>query len=636
MNDLWLEFIFGNLIVITFVIVSESFGSITQSIISYFLRKYDLVPINHTPTNLLVDNFFSNFFIGLVVWACFLMLTGLLGLTNLVFIYSSGFIVAIFNFIIFKRWSKLDQFLTTVFNRPWWILLSYFIVGLLVIIQSYNPILSFDGIWYHLSIPKMFLQNGNTFYAGEAFRYSVHPFLNFYWNLWPLALPISTLSAGLIINLIQAWVVIIGAIWTSIFVKEIFYPSKFLLTMIPFIVILSSTLSLSFYDWGMNDLYGMIFGSLALLSVGYLESLEDLDFRAISTSLIIIFGLFLLKIFFGISAFVIFLFLIYVIAKRLYTGNFKDLFKNRVFIKFILLSIFLAFIFVLPWIVRSFVFTGRLLDPLGTPGLSQDAFNTGGAVSRSNYWRFFLWDRLWNKHLYQILFILFSPFMAVGLFSVFNKKFRENHYLIWLFSLLTFSLVYILNYVGTLRYQLASTLVIVICGFVIWDYIIKSSQIQIELKILSAFVVILILLSNFIQTANKPIMLKTNNKHQYILELRDPDVIYYQTTSPLPNDLDTSENIYIAGFINRTAYIENPIFESRIQSELFTEVTTIEDFVNVLKSQEIRYILDKDESIQRWCEFAGVVDTDSCQGENQYWQVELVDAYSGVRWLKLN
>jgi hypothetical protein len=295
----------------------------------------------------------------------------------------------------------------------------------------------------------------------------------------------------------------------------------------------------------------------------------------------------------------------------------------------------MAVVLILPWMIRSFVFTGRLLDPVGAPGLSQDAFNTGGAGSQSNYWRSFLWDRFWNRHLMQILFILFSPFMAVGLFSIFNKKFRENHHLIWLFALLTFALVYLLNFVGTLRYQLASTVVIVICGFVVWDYIIKSSKVQTELKLLSAMIVILVLFSNLLQTANRPLMLKTQDKHAYMVSLRDPDVTYYQTTAALPSDLDTDENIYISGFINRTAYIENPIYESRIQTNLFTQVSTVEGFVEVLKSQNIRYILDKDESIQQWCEFAGVKDSSRCEGETSFWKVELNDTANGVRWLKL-
>ncbi len=635
MNNLWLEFIFGNLIAFTFVIVAENFGFLVNYFISRILLKFNLKTATANETTLLTNNFFSNFFVGLVFWACFLMLTGLLSLTNFGFIYISAGFVVVFNFLVFKRWKGFNDLYSRIISLPIWLLLSFALTGILVIFQSYNPILSFDGIWYHLTIPKMFLQNGNTFYAGETFRYSVHPFLNFYWNLWPLSLPISTVSAGLIVNLIQAWTVWIGAMWATFLVKNIFSPSKFLYVLTPLIIILSSSLAFPFFDWGMNDLYGMIFGTLALLSVGYIEKQEKIDFNEVSVSLVLIYGLFLLKIFFGVSAFVIFLFLSYVVCKKLFTTDLVSLIKNPNLLRFILLAIGLAIVLILPWIIRSYVFTGRLLDPLGTPGLSQDAFNTGGAGSQANYWRSFLWSRFWNNHLMQILFILFSPFMAVGLFSVFNKKFRQNHHLIWLFSLITFSLVYLLNYVGTLRYQLASTVVIVICGFVVWDYIIKSSKIQIELKLLSGLVVIFVLFSNFLQTANRPLLLKTNDKHRYMLELKDPDVAYYQTTSALPSDLKTDENIYISGFINRTAYIENPIYESRIQTEKFEHVEDIESFVEVLKSNQIRYILDKDESIQRWCEFAGVINTEDCTGQNQYWQVELNDTANSVRWLKL-
>jgi 4-amino-4-deoxy-L-arabinose transferase-like glycosyltransferase len=83
-------------------------------------------------------------------------------------------------FLLIKKnfWLKTKNLLKKVFNDP----LSLLLLGLLAIQAAVNligalgPELGFDALWYHLTIPKIYLQHGNIFFIpGNLFYYSAMP-----------------------------------------------------------------------------------------------------------------------------------------------------------------------------------------------------------------------------------------------------------------------------------------------------------------------------------------------------------------------------------------------------------------------------------------------------------------------------
>ena len=281
---------------------------------------------------------------------------------------------------------------------------------------AFRPVIQFDAIWYHLTIPKLFLQAGNIDYNGEFLRYSVHPYLNFFWNSFFLSTYQTTFLQGLAINLFQWILVIIGLFYAfKTLDKLVKFPNWLLLLGPSLIGIVHSVTNA--YGAGYNDLYGVFITLFIIPTLFKLQLQKKIKFEEIIWVLLAIITLSLLKIFFALFGALAFIYLIWLILK-LENTNHKNIFRgfklNKNFwIQFSIISIASGVLFIVPWLVRSFLQTGRILDPIGAPGINEDAYNFAGSKTAYNHWSYFVWVRT-AKNLALIPTIRYTPLLGLA------------------------------------------------------------------------------------------------------------------------------------------------------------------------------------------------------------------------------
>lgn len=101
---------------------------------------------------------------------------GILGILYRETIFASSLIFIIFAFWFFKK-NKIEIPRINIRKNKFKSLLVLFLIMALVnLIGALGPELSFDALWYHLTLPKIFLENGRIeFLPGGLFYYSVMP-----------------------------------------------------------------------------------------------------------------------------------------------------------------------------------------------------------------------------------------------------------------------------------------------------------------------------------------------------------------------------------------------------------------------------------------------------------------------------
>jgi len=106
----------------------------------------------------------------------------------------------------------------------------------------------------------------------------------------------------------------------------------------------------------------------------------------------------------------------------------------------------------------------------------------------------------------------------------------------------------------------------------------------------------------------------TDNRHRdiYILKKQTYDEFLTQRNGQwvfdyypgakavLPSDLSKSEKIFVFG-VHNLAYIENPIITYNSHSRLFLDVLIFSDFIQVLKSEQVRFMLLKRTTVYDLC-----------------------------------
>ncbi len=122
-----------------------------------------------------------------------ILFLGVLGLLSKQIIFSATLIFIILAIFIFKK--NILNFKITLkkFNRKnffFYILLSILLLtGLVNLIGALGPELAFDALWYHLTIPKMYLLKGSFYFIpGGTLYYSTMPQLAEMYYLASLAL----------------------------------------------------------------------------------------------------------------------------------------------------------------------------------------------------------------------------------------------------------------------------------------------------------------------------------------------------------------------------------------------------------------------------------------------------------------
>lgn len=658
-----------------FVFITESIGFLSLRVFDFVGSKFEARHTQKIDESLKIWNSFEiSFFLGLVVLAMIYFFLGIFRLIFPLVVIFFPVLVFLLVTIFFKRYRILTDIFKTgnirdiLFQKP---IFKIFYGVLIAIIfwQSLRPVISFDALWYHIPIPKMFLQENFIGFVGARMSYSVHPFLNFFWNLWPLALPFSTALAGIVINAVQAMSLILGIS----FVKKIHEQNSlksFWSYFIPLILIFSGGLVFGALGQAYNDIYGMLFGLIAGLFIFNFDLNKEINSKNNFIALVLISGLFLLKIFFGFFAVFLFIYLFWVNFNSGHEEkvcSFKifkfELSITKVQLNFLCLCLGCFLVLILPWFIRSYIFTGRILDPVGRPGFNRQVYVQAGSSGPLNHYKNFVWQRFYTDFLNINLWV-FSPLFLLGsLFPfLFQHKNFKTYFNLWVVSFTGFWLVYFINIVGSFRYLLPQAMLLVYLGYLVLLQFLENQNILIA-KRASVFLILAVFLwSGFSVNLDLDYWWdhKFQNSDSYLTEWTirgKPNSGYYQGKTTLkPDNLHPRDKIFLMGSIHKQAYIENPYDDFLVFYYDINQIvdgnyeSDFETLLNYLKDREIKYLLvsskdaatvtDKPEEITNlsdWCKLFKIRDYPKCLPQNnQNFELILEDKQQLANWYKVN
>lgn len=531
---------------------------------------------------------------------------------------------------------KVYRFFRKNIAQNWTLYLGVIILYLFVFRLLFRPVTQFDGVWYHIPIPKFFLQEGNIDYRGPVLRYWVHPYINFFWNMLPLSIPeLSIPAKSIVINLYTFNFTLIGILYSlKIFVNEFKMP-RILLAPGIFLLFVTAQ-SLFAVGLGYNDLFTV--GIAAALITHILKCLNQSKLTKWDLIIIVLLSveLILLKIFFAIFAFIIFSFVTYYFFK----SESSDTFRMKL-ISFIIICSTSLVLFVLPWLIRSKLQTGRWLDPIGAPGINEDAYSYAGSLSADNHWGNFVFNRFYTNFP-KIFVELYTPLFAVGSIAILNKSIRLKFGELWAVSFLGFWTVYFISIVTEWRYFFPSVTAITIFGLLFINLLWQNSQ-----KYAAGILIFASIGFGWYSMQRHYLLKNEMYRDMYIEKGVNMDVFlserlglftpsYYPSSqAPKPKDINPDDKIYVTGIVH-TAYIYNPIITYNTHSNLFKGAETIDEFVSVLKQNGIRYILSRERSMPLNCNQIGIKNFEECSNENNnYWEIETIDQKQASIWYKL-
>ncbi len=595
-----------------FVWQIENLGFLFRKFIFFLTRRVDKTIIH--PENFYfgeISVVVINLFLGLLAFGMSFFYLGVFRILSKELVIGVTALSSILIFLLFKRWrdwtwANLRFFVTE--NK--FILIGLGLFFVLVLPFAFRPITNFDALWYHLTIPKFFLQEGNIDYLGVHTRYSVHPYLNFFWNLWPLSLPLPIPIQSMVINLFQVWVVWFGLLFVLQLAKSRLFSWPPLLQVLAPSMIALFPASLIWFGAGYNDLYGMILGLVAVLYAYKLSQQTSVTLYEFVLFLCLLISVLLIKIFFAILAVSVFIFFMITCFNKLTFLKLKNWLTRDFWLwsnlKVLLVSGCLLFlVFILPWLIRSVMFTGRLLDPIGAPGIAEDAYHFAGSGNAVSHWTKFVWVRL-TKSLPEIFISQYGWFFVVGSLAFLQESFWRKYKFLWLLGILGFWLVYFVSIVTEWRYFLPSATLLVFLGLVSISLIKHFPQKVLTvgwLLVFSFHMVFIYYLSYYTDHRYRDIYILKNQTYDEFLTDRNGQSVfdYYPgSKAVLPPDLSKSEKIFVYG-VHNLAYIENPILTYDSHTRLFVKMTNFSDFIKVLKTEQVRFILLKRATVYDLC-----------------------------------
>jgi hypothetical protein len=651
-NDLFLQIIVVLLSMLVFAIILESFGFVLQKIVAPLLRQIDKAP---SPNNGLIIRTFTG---GLFYTLVFLALGEARLLTKAIVLCVS-LAVPVLAFILGQRWNEVSpKRLKPIFKDNTYIILGAAAFGLLTFIFWFRPTTDFDGIWYHLTIPKLFLQNHDVRNQGGLILYSLQPSMDYFWNLLPLSLPIPTAVASIIVNGGQAFIVCMSLGFASKIGKKVWGWNNWQQFIVPILLGFSFE-GVSLLGIGGNDLLGLAYGLVATLYCFYLLTKPKVTWSQLTYGLILIVGLATVKVFFTVYACMV---LVYLLAGS--WDKLPDIRKpKKQLLKLVRLLLIIFVITYLPWLLRAYIATGRPFDPLGIPGLNAMFYINQGGGTAVNHWTNFVFTRLYSS-IGQMLFFVYSPLVLVGVLSVFHKTIRAKATNLWLLAFLGFWVVFFASITLAWRYYLPEATILAFLGIATVIELNKNFDLFGHLAVWGVIGAIVVTtgLRVIYTSSSTAAATVTDASIQGIIYVRhftgtdnylnkeiSPSYSYVQEQSP--RGLSPTEKLFIGNTyqpipllvqpvssydllnIHNLAYVHNPVLESTMNPKAFENIKTVSQFVSVLKSNHIRYILSR-KSMSQVCQFVGVQNPLTCANPAVFKTV-LVDNAWDVTWYKL-
>jgi len=627
MYNLSIDFVAGVSLAMFFLIQVEAFGFLFLKIISKILKKFKFSTQEiDWPGHKVI----LNIFIGLFFYTVIFFWIGIARILYPGVVIGISLGITLLSFFFCKRWlgiptwGQVRNYLkSNIYNFA-----GILIFLLATLFFTFRPITAFDSISYHFPISKLFLQFGNIDFIGHTF--SLQPVMTYFWQLWFHSVPLPTSLVSIGINFTYTFVVALSIFFAGQVGKKLFEWSK--LTQLVAPVILGISLECAYwYGSGYNDLISMAFSLITVLYCYTLILKTKISLFEFIISLFLILGLSTIKFHTTIFAFLFSIYFLYSIKDKIIE---KDQKISLRFIAGLLSGLFLVFF--LPWFIRSYIFTGKIFFPIGVG--TENWYREAGSNTQKNHWNIFLLKRLVSEILPYTIYN-FSPVFLIGIFAIINQKFRAAFKDLYLTIHVSFWLIFAVSVVLIPRYFLAPAVIILFMGISFLNY---ASQ---DLKGVSRFTIYLIpvifvvfsLQVAYLDDPERHLYLrKYQNRDAYLAETVGKNVFTYYPSknSPRPSDLKPDEKIYVIG-VNNTGYIQNPILEKRVQENLFKDLNSVQDFVALLKANNVRYLLTERMSIQDVCKNSGIKNLDGCELNGKYWEVVAYDENQESFWMKL-
>ncbi|MDO8658659.1 MAG: glycosyltransferase family 39 protein [Candidatus Levybacteria bacterium] len=431
-----------------------------------------------------------------------------------------------------------ELILTRKHSLKFLILILIFLQALVNFIGVLGPELSFDSLWYHLTLPKLYLLNHSVFHIpGGLLYYSDMPKLT--EMLYVAALAVGSENLAKFIHFSFG-------ILTSIAIFKL--SRKFFSSFISLIAVLIFYSNLV-VGWESTasfvDLSRSFFEVLSLWA--FINWVEKKEIKWLIESAVML-GLAITAKLLAVSSISIFLFItILILLKR--KKSFKEIFLNSIL--YLLITILIP----LPWFVFSFINTGNPIHPFFTKmydvGFQQDLINPLRFLN--DVWILFTK----SSDPVSPLYLIFLPLVFITF-----KKLKFEVKIIGLYSVLALIVWYIIPRTGGGRFILPYLPVFSIIIAATFD-VIKVKEFKKILLIIIIFVSIISII--YRGTANKKylsVVSGRETKEQFLSEnLNFSYGDFYDIDGYFKTHIKTTDKVLLFGFHN-LYYIDFPFIDS--------------------------------------------------------------------------
>lgn len=458
--------------------------------------------------------FYFSFFLGL--YSIFLLLLGHLGLLTKFWVGGFTFVFLFLLVFLLKGKMKLN-FPQKFFKRDIFWLTLVFLTLLLNFIGAISPEISYDALWYHLTIPKLFIEKAKVYFIpGGLLYYSPMPKLAEMFYLVSLMFKGEVL-AKMVHFSFGIFAAIVAYRISNLFLSK---SDSIIAAVIFYTMPVVSWLSTTAYI----DLVRTYFEFLALFYL--LLWLKNNNYLNIFKAAVLI-GLAIGTKLLALGTIVIFLFLIFIASRK----------KERAIN--VVSFCFFASVTSLPWFMSSFYLIGNPVYPIGSAVL--DEKNTILNLQLMKYFSdFFNLFTSCADPLTPFILIVF-PLAIVS----FSKLKKQEKYL-FLVCILFYTVWFIIPRTGGGRFFLPYSASFIVLGvLVVRKYLSKKYNLVVNFVI--TYSVILAIIFRFFASFHFfPYILGWENKNEFLKRNLDFSTnVFYDTDKYFEKNLKKKEKVLI-------------------------------------------------------------------------------------------
>lgn len=520
--------------------------------------------------------------LGIGSLGIFILIIGAFKVLKKESIFAFFIIIILFSFLFLKK--EIKNFKINNISLLWFFILIFLFFNF---IPCFSPSISWDGATYHLTIPKLYLEEGGIHYIPK----------NIYSNM------------PILIELIYTFALILDG---NILAKLIHYSFGF------FIVLGIFTFCKRFFSKEIGNIASFIFIVNPIIAFEMTVEYIELGLAFFSYFSIYIFFLWreykdkklliLLGIFTGFalgckySAFFILIFISASIISHLW------ILKNK---KEIMVSLFIFLIFSIvvfsPFLIKNLIFTGnpvypffykifggRELDPEIVKNYKEFFYSMGMGRDVIDYLKLPYNITIYGKEGYKNFDGIIEPLWLVFLPLIFFTKFNLN--LFYIISYVFLSLFFFALTTQQLRFFVACLpFTSILSSYIIFS-IIKKFENKFFKFLFYFFIVIFgfFIQTNFILSNlknNMPVLLGVETKESFLRRTHQPYGIFEYINKNLAQDTKILFVFENKGFFCKRRYLADSIFEVSWIMKLSRESKDLEELSRNLKKLGITHIL---------------------------------------------